>query len=95
MVRGWYPPEIDSTVLNTDWFLRRAFPAVIRAVASPVLTLWNSVISGGKQVILKALDAGEQTSRKSGLVSGVASTGAAASIFLAIFALMLLLRFIA
>ena len=24
-----YPPELNSTVLNSDWFYRRMFPAVI------------------------------------------------------------------
>lgn len=95
MVRGWYPPEIDSTVLNTDWFLRRALPRAVNALSRPFLAAWASAVAQSKTAILAVLHTGEETSRKSGLVSGVASTGAAAAIFLAIFALLLLLRFVA
>jgi hypothetical protein len=59
------------------------------------LAAWASAVAQSKTAILAVLHTGEETSRKSGLVSGVASTGAAAAIFLAIFALLLLLRFVA
>ena len=29
---GWYPPELRSTVLDTDWAYRKAAPAVLRTV---------------------------------------------------------------
>ena len=41
MVRGLYPPEIDSTVLNTDWLFRKAAPALWRMMANPVMRLWQ------------------------------------------------------
>ncbi len=36
---GLYPPEIPSTVLNTDWFYRRLAPIIVRPVISSLLSL--------------------------------------------------------
>ena len=94
IVRGLYPPEIDSTVLNTDWLLRRAIPRVVKGLAMPVLTLWFGAVAWAQKTILAIFRISEETSRESGLVSGIASTGAAAGIFLAVFALMLLARLV-
>ena len=47
-----------------------------------------------QKTILAIFRISEETSRESGLVSGIASTGAAAGIFLAVFALMLLARLV-
>lgn len=94
MVRGLYPPEIDSTVLNTDWFLRRAIPRITMAVIRPMLALWFGALALTQRNIITALKIGESASQRSGLVSGVASTGAAAGVFLAAFALLLLFHYI-
>ena len=58
----------------------------------PVLALWFGAVAWAQKAILTIFRISEETSRKSGLVSGIASTGAAAGIFLAVFALMLLTR---
>lgn len=94
MVRGLYPPEIDSTVLNTDWFIRRAIPRATMAIARPVLTLWFAAVQSAQGLIMQVLHKGEQASRNSGLVSGISTTGAAAGVFLAVFALLMLFRFL-
>ena len=39
---GLYPPEIRSTVLNTDWFYRRLAPALIRPLVVMVMSLAKS-----------------------------------------------------
>jgi multicomponent Na+:H+ antiporter subunit D len=93
MVRGLYPPEIDSTVLNTDWFLRRLLPRLTMAIARPILSVWFAALGQAKKLVMDGLYVGERASQQTGLVSGVASTGAAAGIFLAVFALLLLLLF--
>jgi multicomponent Na+:H+ antiporter subunit D len=91
-LRGLYPAAIDTSVLNTDWLWRRALPRLTLAHARPVLSFWFVVLGALKRGVLRALKISEETSRESGLVSGVASIGSAAGIFLAMFALMLLLR---
>ncbi len=91
-LRGLYPAAIDTSVLNTDWLWRRALPRLTLALARPVLSLWFVLLGALKRGVLRALKISEETSRESGLVSGVASIGSAAGIFLAMFALMLLLR---
>ena len=90
--RGVYPAPIDTTVLNTDYLFRRALPRATLAIARPVLRVWFVVLGGLKRGVLQTLKISEQASRESGLVSGIASIGAAAGIFLAMFALMLILR---
>lgn len=91
-MRGLYPVAVDTSVLNTDWLFRRALPRVTMAIAGPVLRLWLVVLGGLKRGVLQALRLSEQASRESGLVSGISSIGSAAGIFLAMFALMLILR---
>jgi hypothetical protein len=56
------------------------------------LASWHYIRIRFVGLMLGLLRAGENASRASGLVSGVASTSAAAGLFLAIFALMLLIR---
>jgi multicomponent Na+:H+ antiporter subunit D len=36
MITGYYPPEMRSVNLDTDWFYRKAGPAFLRAVGGPV-----------------------------------------------------------
>tara|TARA_B110000971_G_scaffold210097_1_gene236956 strand:+ start:1524 stop:3227 length:1704 start_codon:yes stop_codon:yes gene_type:complete len=91
-MRGLYPVAVDTSVLNTDWLFRRALPRVTMAIAGPVLRFWLVVLDGLKRGVLQALKLSEQASRESGLVSGISSIGSAAGIFLAMFALMLILR---
>ena len=39
-----YPPELRSTVLNTDWFYRRLFPAIGRPFLRAVMLVWASFL---------------------------------------------------
>jgi multicomponent Na+:H+ antiporter subunit D len=93
VARGLYPPQIDSTVLNTDWLLRRLLPRLTMAIARPILSVWFTALQHAKKLVMDGLYIGERASQQTGLVSGVASTGAAAGIFLAVFALLLILLF--
>lgn len=90
--KGFYPAPRDRLVLNTDWFLRAAAKHVVMDLAGPAVRLWFFVLGKARDALMRVLTISEQASRESGLVSGIASTGAAAGIFLAMFALMLLIR---
>ena len=84
-------PE-DRLVLNADWFLRAAAKHVIFELAKPLVHVWLIALGKARDAIMRLLQISEDASRQSGLVSGIASTGAAAGVFLAVFALMLLIR---
>lgn len=93
MLRGLYPPEIDSTVLNTDWLFRRLLPAIWRMLAAPVMRLWRAVTGTAAREIAASVGRGTHVSRTNYLISGTATIGAAAGLFLAVFALLLALRY--
>ena len=93
IVRGLYPPEIDSTVLNTDWLFRKAAPALWRMMANPVMRLWHAGLATTTRQIGVAMDRGTHISRNNYLISGTATIKAAAGLFLAVFALLLALRY--
>ena len=93
MLRGLYPPEIDSTVLNTDWLFRKAAPALWRMLANSVMRLWHAVLAIAARQIVAAVERGTHLSRNNYLISGTATIGAAAGLFLAVFALLLALRY--
>ena len=42
---GFYPPELNSTVLNTDWLYRRLAVQAGRPVLWAVVAVWTSLIS--------------------------------------------------
>ena len=85
-------PHRDTRVVKGSH--RAAIPRVVKGLAMPVLTLWFGTVSWAQKTILAIFRISEETSRESGLVSGIASTGAAAGIFLAVFALMLFSRLV-
>lgn len=89
MVRGLYPPEIDSTVLNTDWFLRRFFPRLIMAIWSPIWAVYRAVLNGLLILLRDSIHEIAIMWRRSSLGSGAMSTSLAAGLFLTLFALML------
>ena len=90
--RGLIKRPEDRLVLNADWFLRAAAKHVIFDLAKPLVQLWLLALGKTRDTIMRLLQISEEASRQSGLVSGIASTGAAAGVFLAVFALMLLIR---
>ena len=92
--RGVLPLYGARTVLYSDWATRRAIPHILVEFGTPVLEFWQRFAARFSAFMLRLLHISEQTSRESGLVSGMASTGAAAGLFLAVFALMLLIRVI-
>jgi hypothetical protein len=81
-------------VIYTDWIGRYALPRLIIGIGAPLMRLWNGAKDGFVALMLRLLRTGEEASRATGLASGVASTGAAAGIFLALFALILLIRIV-
>ena len=40
----WYPPEIPSVVLNSDWFYRRLAPRLGRPVLAVVMAVWHRFV---------------------------------------------------
>ena len=42
---GLYPPEIPSTVVNSDWFYRRLAPRIGRPVLALVLAIWSTTLT--------------------------------------------------
>ena len=92
MRRGIIRRPEDRLVLNADWFLRAAAKHVIFELAKPLVHVWLVALGKARDAIMRLLQISEDASRQSGLVSGIASTGAAAGVFLAVFALMLLIR---
>ena len=56
---GFYPPELKSTVLNTDWLYRRVAVWVGRPILLAVMTFWNSAIraiAGYRDAIWRAVE---------------------------------------
>jgi multicomponent Na+:H+ antiporter subunit D len=94
MVRGLYPPEIDSTVLNTDWFFRKLAPKIIMGIVRPLWAVYSVTVNGLKLILLDLMDFAGGQINKSSIGAGAMSTSVAAGIFLTIFALLLALRFL-
>ena len=56
---GFYPPELKSTVLNTDWLYRRVAVWFGRPILLAVMTFWNSAmraIAGYRDAIWQAVE---------------------------------------
>ena len=56
---GFYPPELKSTVLNTDWLYRRVAVWFGRPILLVVMTFWNSAmraIAGYRDAIWQAVE---------------------------------------
>ena len=46
---GFYPPEISSTVLNSDWFYRKLAPRI----GKPILLIANKIGEGANAFLIK------------------------------------------
>ena len=62
-------------------------------MANPVMRLWHAGLASTIRQIGVAMDRGTHISRNNYLISGTATIGAAAGLFLAVFALLLALRY--
>ena len=89
-----YPLATDIVVLNTDWLYRRFGSETMVFLFYPPLYIWRFFIENIHNGLLALLKSLEQKARRNGMVSGVTSTGSAAGIFLAVFALILLFQLI-
>ena len=59
MTFKFYPPELRSTVLNTDWLYRRVAPAIGRPILWAVMAVWHSIIraiAGYRDAVLEAVE---------------------------------------
>ncbi len=94
MVRGLYPPEIESTILNTDWVLRRFLPRLIIRLCRPFWHVYRRMVAYAKTLIFTNLARLEDTARHTGFAAGTLSTGRAAAILLGLFAFALAFEFL-
>ena len=59
MTFKFYPPELRSTVLNTDWLYRRVAPAIGRPLLWAVMAVWRSfvcAVGGYRDAIVEAVE---------------------------------------
>ena len=93
MVRGLYPSAIDSTLLNSDWFFRSLAPKLIMAIFRPLWASYSILIHGLKTITFDLIGYFMSHLRLSGFGPGAMGTGLAGAIFLAIFTILLALKF--
>ena len=63
------PPEVPSTILDTDWVYRRALPSVLHPLGRAVFSLSDGFISAGKAAVWHLLAAASQPHKQTGLFS--------------------------
>jgi multicomponent Na+:H+ antiporter subunit D len=63
------PPEVPSTILDTDWMYRKALPAVLHPLGHTVLTVRDGFIKAGKAAVGQLLAALSHPHRHDGLFS--------------------------
>ena len=59
MTFKFYPPELKSTVLNTDWLYRRVAPVIGRPVLAGVMAVWRSFVAalaGYRDMVLDTVE---------------------------------------
>ena len=59
MTFNLYPPELRSTVLNTDWLYRRVAPAIGRPLLWAVMAVWRSfvcAVGGYRDAVVEAVE---------------------------------------
>lgn len=89
--RRLYPPERNSTILNSDWFLRRGIPNLIAWSIAPVIKRQRTISAKIKAQTPKLMHRIERTSHNSRFTYGTVNTGTATAILIALFALLLAL----
>lgn len=83
------PPEIPSTILDTDWLYRKLLPAVGRPIGNAILALRDGSIAAGKLAIAQFVLLISQHHRHDGLFSRTWMTSSSvllALIFLGLYA---------
>ncbi len=93
LVRGLTPPAIDSTLLNSDWFFRKLAPKIIMTIFRPLWASYSILIHGLKTITFDLIHYFMTHLRLSGFGPGAMGTGLAGAIFLAIFTILLALKF--
>lgn len=68
-LKGLYPPELRSTNLDSDWFLRRLFPAIYRYFKQSVQTLQTLMQKLGSQIMEKQINLLKKSSGPNGILS--------------------------
>ena len=63
------PPEVPSTIIDTDWIYRKALPAVLYPLGHAVLTVRDGFIKAGKAAVGQLLAALSHPHRHDGLFS--------------------------
>ena len=68
-LKGLYPPELRSTNLDSDWFLRRLFPAIYVYFKKSVQSLRTVAQKLGSQTIDKQISLLKKSSGPNGILS--------------------------
>ncbi|NKI16220.1 Na(+)/H(+) antiporter subunit D [Spongiibacter sp. KMU-166] len=88
MRKGWYPEEIPSTNLDTDWLYRRLLPRVIRSLLNGMWAIDRGARAGAMAVVNGVVERMAKSHGPEGLMSRNISIGAMVSwvsLFLAIY----------
>ncbi|MGB1906748.1 MAG: Na(+)/H(+) antiporter subunit D, partial [Spongiibacter sp.] len=88
MRKGWYPEEIPSTNLDTDWLYRRLLPRVTRSLLNGMWAIDRGARAGAMAVVNGVVERMAKSHGPEGLMSRNISTGAMVSwvsLFLAIY----------
>ena len=82
------PPEIPSTILDSDWFYRRGLPAVLQPLGRILIALRDGAIASGKAAVGQLLLVVERYHGPKGVLARTWLTGSSAlmvTIFLAVY----------
>lgn len=72
---GLYPPELKSTVLDTDWSYRRALPSVARSVHGGLVAVRGVATLRARQAMTQVLTVVERYNGPGGIMSETWPTG--------------------
>ena len=90
-LKGMYPPELRSTNLDTDWFIRRLFPAIYASLLHMIQSAFRGIAGLATQYLQWQTQALKKSSGPNGILSR--GWGANNMIFIVILLLGALLLF--
>jgi len=76
------PPEIPSTILDTDWIYRRVLPSVLRPMGKAAISVRDSLVTACKSIVAHLLITVRQHHGQNGLFSRTWMTSSSALLVL-------------
>lgn len=92
--KHWEPPEVPSTILDSDWLYRRAVPAVLQPFGRTLLRSRDHLIQHGKNVLQQVFLLVEKYNGTTGIFARMWLTSSSVlviTLFLAMYLLLYLL----